>query len=507
MSSLQPGSTSTRESSLKALFQIALEINSIMDLDRVLKKVLEHAMIAVDADRGFILLKDSAEAKGFSIKTAQNFLDEQLDDVLQFSTSAVRQVLHSNKPLLLYEAKTDDRFKNAQSIVVQEIQSIACVPLSLKSRPIGAIYMDSVGRQGRFRQDQIGFLEAFANLAAVAIENANLYQKLKQENRQLRTEVHRVHSFKEIIGNSKPMERLFDVLSRVVDTDATVLLNGESGTGKELVARAIHYNGLRKDKPFLALFCGSLPDALLESELFGHKKGAFTGATVDKPGLFEAADGGTLFLDEVADLSPAMQTALLRVLQEGEVKRVGENKVRHVNVRIVSATNKSLKAAIKEGDFREDLYYRLNTITINLPPLRQRGDDIVLLAHHFLDKYAVGRREYVKGFSKEVRSKLKAYSWPGNIRELQNTIERAVVMATGELIHADDLDLEDEEGAPSDSYRDKIACGQTLKEIEDQVLQAAIEMYDGNISETARQLGVSRTWVHGRIKEWNDPEA
>ena len=254
----------------------------------------------------------------------------------------------------------------------------------------------------------------------------------------------------------------------------------------------------------MALFCGSLPDALLESELFGHKKGAFTGATTDKPGLFEAADGGTLFLDEVADLSPAMQTALLRVLQEGEVKRVGENKVRHVDVRILSASNKSLKEAIKEGDFREDLYYRLNTITINLPPLRERGDDVILLAHYFLDKYAVGRRSYVKGFSKEVRDRLKSYSWPGNIRELQNTIERAVVMVSGELIQVVDLDLEEDEAPVSDSYRDKLARGQTLKEIEDQVLQTAIEMYDGNISETARQLGVSRTWVHGRIKEWND---
>ncbi|MBX2818536.1 MAG: sigma-54-dependent Fis family transcriptional regulator [Rhodothermaceae bacterium] len=504
MSTAQPKSATHQDASLEALFQIALEINSIMDLDRLLKKVLEHAMVALHADRGFILLTNPKEAAGFEIRTAQNFLDSQLDDVLQFSTSAVRQVLQFNKSLLLYEAKTDERFKNAQSIVVQQIQSIACVPLSIKTRPIGAIYIDSVGKHGRFKQEHLGFLEAFANLAALAIENASLYQNLREENRRLRQEVQRVQGFTEIIGKSRSMERLFDILARVIDTDATVLLNGESGTGKELVARAIHHNGLRKDKPFMALFCGSLPDALLESELFGHKKGAFTGATIDKPGLFEAADGGTLFLDEVADLSPAMQTALLRVLQEGEVKRVGENKVRHVDVRIVSATNKSLKEAIKEGDFREDLYYRLNTITVNLPPLRERGDDVLLLAHHFLDKYAVGRRAYVKGISKDVRDRLKEYSWPGNIRELQNTIERAVVMATGEFIHVDDLDLDEEDAPRDDTYREKLARGQTLKEIEDQVLQAAIELYDGNISETARQLGVSRTWVHGRIKEWSD---
>ena len=492
---------------MDALFQIALEINSLMDVSQLLEKVLGHAMEALKADRGFILLTDPEQSTGFEVRAARNFADDQLDDVLQFSTSAVRQVLQSNTSLLLYEAKTDERFKDAQSIMVQEIQSIACVPLSIKSRPVGAIYMDSLGRQGRFNQGQIEFLEAFANLAAVAIENANLYLNLREENRHLRQEMHRTHGFKEIIGKSKAMERLFEVLSRVVDTDATVLLMGESGTGKELVARAIHHNGLRKDKPFLALFCGSLPDALLESELFGHKKGAFTGATTDKPGLFETADGGTLFLDEVADLSPAMQTALLRVLQEGEVKRVGENKVRHVDVRIVSATNKSLKNAIKEGDFREDLYYRLNTITIHLPPLRARGDDVVLLAHHFLDKYAVGKRAYVKGISKEVRKRLHSYSWPGNIRELQNTIERAVVMATGELIQVDDLDLDDDEAPSTDSYKDNLERGQTLKDMEDQILQAAIELYEGNISETARQLGVSRTWVHGRIKEWNEAQA
>lgn len=494
----------TQEASLEALFQIAVEINSLQDASELLERVLEHAMSVLKADRGFILLSDPKQPTGFEVKTAQNFIDKHLDDVLQFSTSAVRQVLQSNTSLLLYEAKTDDRFKDSQSIVVQEIQSIACVPLSIKSKPIGAIYMDSLGRHGRFTKEQLSFLETFANLAAVAIENATLYLNLREENRHLRQEMHRVHGFNEIIGKSKPMDRMFNLLSRVIDTDATVLIRGESGTGKELVARAIHHKGLRKDKPFMALFCGSLPDALLESELFGHKKGAFTGATTDKPGLFEAADGGTLFLDEVADLSPAMQTALLRVLQEGEVKRVGENKVRHVDVRIVSATNKSLKEAIKEGDFREDLYYRLNTITINLPPLRARGDDTILLAHHFLDTYAVGRRDYVKGISKEVREKLKSYSWPGNIRELQNAIERAVVMATGEFLQVEDLDLDEEEERPSDTYKDKLERGQTLKEIEDQVLKAAIEMYEGNISETARQLGVSRTWVHGRIKEWGD---
>ena len=491
-----------QDASLAALFEIALQLNTLQEPAALLDNVLANAMDVLKADRGFILLSSPASRQGFDVQSSRNFVDGQLDDVLRFSTSAVQQVLQTGQPLLLFEAKTDDRFRNAQSIVVQEIQSIACVPLRIKARQIGAIYMDSVGRGGRFSQEQMAFLDAFANLAAVAIENARLYQSLRDENRQLRQEMQRVQGFKELIGQSKSMQKLYTLISRVADTDATVLLNGESGTGKELVARAIHYNGHRKDKPFMALFCGSLPDALLESELFGHKKGSFTGATTDKPGLFEAADGGTLFLDEVADLSPTMQTALLRVLQEGEVKRIGENNVRHVDVRIISATNKSLKEGIEANNFREDLYYRLNTITIHLPPLRERGGDIQLLAHHFLDKYAVGKRDYIKGFTPEALADLKTYNWPGNVRELQNTIERAVVMTIEELIKAEDLNLPERKKLPK-SFSEELAMGNTLKEIEDQVLREALELYDGNVSETARKLGVSRTWVHGRIKDWD----
>lgn len=495
-----PVESPLQDASLDALFQISLQINTLQEPAELLEKVLEHAMQVLKADRGFILLSSPEERMGFTVESSMHFVQDQLDDVIRLSSSVVQQVLQNGQPILLYEAKTDDRFRDAESIVVQQIHSIACVPLRIKSRQMGAIYMDSIGKKGRFTQDQMSFLEAFSNLAAIAIENAKLYQSLRDENRHLRQEMHRIHGFKELIGQSKSMQRLYDILSRVVDTDATVLLEGESGTGKELVARAIHYNGLRKDKPFMALFCGSLPDALLESELFGHKKGAFTGATMDKPGLFEAADGGTLFLDEVADLSPSLQTALLRVLQEGEVKRVGENKVRHVDVRIVSASNKSLKKAISEQHFREDLYYRLNTITISLPPLRERGKDILLLAHHFLDKYAVGRRAHIKGFSPEALKKLQKYHWPGNVRELQNTVERSVVMASSELIQLDDLNLPEDVHIPA-TYREKLAQGLTLKEIEDQILLEALELNEGNISETARQLGVSRTWVHGRLKE------
>ena len=359
--------------------------------------MLEIASKTLNADRGFILLANEEKSDGFEVYSTHNLSKEQLGDVVKVSTSVVHRVLQTGEPVILYEALGDKQFGLARSIVVQKIRSIACVPLRIKRRQIGAIYMDCLTDRGRFEKANLPFLEAFSNMAAVAIENARFYQSLREENRQLRKEIQQINGFDEIVGQSPAMRDLFGIINRLLDTDATVLVHGESGTGKELVARAIHYNGHRKSKPFIAMFCGSLPDTLLESELFGYKKGAFTGANSDKPGLFEVADGGTLFLDEVGDLSPSLQTALLRVLQEGEVKRIGETHVRHVDVRIVSASNKSLEELIEAGEFREDLYYRLNTIPVTTPPLRERLEDIPLLANYFLDKYAKGRRSGIKG--------------------------------------------------------------------------------------------------------------
>lgn len=490
--------------SLEALFEIALTLNSIQDPNALLPHVLEVATHSLNADRGFLLLANPEKSVGFDVHSTHNFAKDQLEDVVKISTSVVNRVLQTGEPVLLHEALGDQQFGLAQSIVVQKIRSIACVPLRLKKRQIGAIYMDCLTDRGRFIQGNLPFLEAFANLAAVAIENARLYQALRSENRQLRSEIQQLNGFDEIIGQSAGMRELFDMINRLLDNDATVLIHGESGTGKELVARAIHYNGHRKNKPFVALFCGSLPDSLLESELFGYKKGAFTGAQADKPGLFEAADGGTLFLDEVGDLSPSLQTALLRVLQEGEIKRIGETAVRKVDVRIISASNKSLEELIEEGAFREDLYYRLNTIPVTTPPLRERLEDIPLLAGHFLDKYATGRRSRLKGFHPEAISHMQRYHWPGNVRELQNAIERAAVMASRDLISVEDLRITLSEKPLDEKFRIVKNGGLTLKQVERRVVEEALERNKGNVSKTARELDVSRSWLHYRLKEWED---
>ena len=484
------------KTSLDALSEIALTINSIQDPNLLLEKILEIAMDTLEAERGFVLIKNEDEEQGFTIRSKRNVSAVQLADLMELSTSVVAEVLQKGEPVILFEAMEDKRYGTSDSIVLQKIQSIACMPLCIRENQIGAIYLDSVSRRSHFTGDSLPFLSALSNQAAIAIENVRLYQALREENRRLRGEIKRIHGFDEIVGQSPKMQQVFGTMSRLLDTDATILIEGESGTGKELVARAIHYNGLRKDNPFITLFCGSLPDSLLESELFGHKKGAFTGAASDKAGLFEAAHEGTIFLDEVGDLTPRIQTALLRVLQEGEVKRVGENKIRTVDVRVISATNKPLRELIKTSEFREDLYYRLNTISMTLPPLRHRRTDIPILAHHFLDKYAINQRNYIKGFKPEALSALEKYNWPGNVRELENTVRRSVVLAAEEFIGVDDLQL------PAQSQSDVLEAGITLKEAEQRLVENTLAEYDGNISESARVLGVSRSWLHYKLKEW-----
>ncbi len=496
---------------LEALIAIAHTINSIERSEVLLEKVLEVAMETLGAERGFILLKSGEKAEGFEVKSSFNFSHSQLDNTVRVSTSVVHHVLQNGEPVLVYEAPTDERFQTADSIVLQKIQSIACVPLTSMKRQIGAIYLDCLSDRTRFKRTNLPFLGAFASLAAIAIEKVGATQALKEENQQLRQEVQRTFKVTEIIGKSPKMKELFRLISLLANKDTSALVLGESGVGKELVARAIHYNGHRKNKPFLALFCGSLPDNLLESELFGYKRGAFTGALTDKIGLFEAAHGGTIFLDEVGDLSHSLQTALLRVLQEGEIKRLGENETRKVDVRIISATNKPLKEMVAAGDFREDLYYRLNTIALSVPSLRERTEDIPLLANHFLKKLADEGQDV--SISPETLRMLESYRWPGNVRELENVIERALVLVAGDTITPAEFDLQADEVPVSsvadtqDMYRQILSEGAPLMEIERQLVMASLEMHNQNLSQAARKLGVTRSWIHYRMKKWDSQTA
>jgi len=483
---------STLTEHFRALSQVNQVIYSIRETEQLLTKIMDIAIEAAGAERGFLVLIDKS---GFKLKAARNISQESIQDITQASSSIIHSAVDSNEPILTHDAQEDPRFSGSQSVIFHRINSAACVPLTFNDKSLGAIYLDSRVDREKFNQETLIFLMAFANSAAVAIENAIDYEKLREEKDKLQQEVQRIYAFDEIIGKSARMMDVFNIMTRIMNSDITVLLEGESGTGKELVARALHYNSSRADKPFVAQFCGNLAESLLESELFGHKKGSFTGAISDKKGLFEYADGGTFFLDEISEISPQIQAKLLRVLQNGEIRRVGETESRKVDVRIISATNRDLRKEVEKGNFREDLYYRLNVIQINMPPLRERHGDIPLLAKHFLKKFARKGPGGIKKLSREAQRALEKYHWPGNVRELENCLERSIVLSLSEEITAEDLLI------PKTVNEDKRR--KTLKEIEKDVVIQTLEEEGGNKTRTAEVLGVSLRWLHYKLNEWD----
>ncbi len=336
---------------------------------------------------------------------------------------------------------------------------------------------------------------------SVNLDRALEHRNLQRDNTALRQEVKRSWGMSGVIGKSPGMKSVFDLVSRVSQATANVLIMGESGTGKEMVARAIHDGGPRAKKPFIAINCTAIPENLLESELFGHAKGSFTGAIQRKRGLFEEAEGGTLFLDEIGDMNVSLQSKLLRVIQERKVRAVGENVSKDVDVRIVAATHKDLKAAIKDGRFREDLYYRLSVIPVVIPPLRQRKEDIPLLAEHFLKKYAALNHVRVKGFSKRAISKLISLRWDGNVRELENYVERAVVLATGNLI--DEVDIPTPETASGEQFfGDSTQDFPTIEQLEKRYIQLVLEKTGGKKDRAAQILGINRRTLYRKEREY-----
>ncbi|MBT4875414.1 MAG: sigma-54-dependent Fis family transcriptional regulator [Desulfobacula sp.] len=331
------------------------------------------------------------------------------------------------------------------------------------------------------------------------------HTQLKKENFLLKETLGKNFDCNNIIGKNKKMQKLIQTISQVAKTDATVLINGESGTGKELIAGAIHYNSLRKQGPFIKINCAAITETLLESELFGHEKGAFTGASRSKEGKFQQADKGSILLDEISETSMSMQVKLLRTLQEREVTPVGSEKVIKVDTRIIAATNKNLIDLIAKGDFREDLYYRLNVINLSVPPLRQRSGDIQLLSQHFLKLYAKKNNRIIKGFTPEAMEKMAEYHWPGNVRELMNTLERSVILSTGDFLSKDDIQIEIGSPLSEASHEDAGQInlgGKTLYEVEKLAILKMLDKTENNKSKTARQLGISRRTLHLKLKDY-----
>jgi len=370
----------------------------------------------------------------------------------------------------------------------------------MQGRSLGVIYLDTDVPDVHFDQGHLQLITAIAAIAAVAIENIRHVEGLEHENHRLLTEANLAHS---MVGESALMQQVYQLISRVANTESTVLISGESGTGKELAARAIHNNSRRATQPFVAVNCAALVESLLESELFGHEKGAFTGALNQRKGRLEIADGGTIFLDEIGELSPALQSKLLRVLQEREFERVGGTRPIKVDIRVVAATNKDIESAIESGSFRRDLFFRLNVVELKMPPLREREDDIPMLANYFAAKHADNCNRRIMGISSEAHERLRRYDWPGNVRELENAIERAVVMGTAEHILPEDLpeailDVNSSDGVSTGSgYHENVAGAKRRMILE------AMKKSNGSYTEAAKILGIHPNYLHRLVKNLN----
>ncbi|HKR00306.1 MAG TPA: sigma 54-interacting transcriptional regulator [Pyrinomonadaceae bacterium] len=487
---------------LNVLMKVSTTINSVRGLEALQRQLLELIFEVVPADCGAILLVEDGQADEFSSIFG---LDRESgpNRAVRVSRTIADRVLGGGVAILSNDVQESGDFNQAESLIASHIQALLCVPLMLFDRSLGVIYLYTSNPLTRFDKDQLQLVSAIAGIAAVALENARHVEWLESENRRLQEDIQVEHN---MVGESARLREVYQFIARVAPTSATVLIEGESGTGKELAARATHLNSPRKNKPFIAVNCAALTETLLESELFGHEKGAFTGAIAQKKGKLEVADGGTLFLDEVGEMSPLLQAKLLRVLQEREFERVGGTRTLKVDIRIIAATNKDLEEAIRQGTFRQDLYYRLNVVSLSMPPLRERREDIPLLASYFVQKYSDKCNRKVRGISSEARARLKNYDWPGNVRELENAIERAVVLGTTELILPEDLPeaaLEADVPVSGGGEGGVAKYHEAVAEAKKQLILKAFEQAGGSYTEAAKLLGVHPNYLHRLIRNMN----
>jgi transcriptional regulator with GAF, ATPase, and Fis domain len=479
---------------LNALLKISTAINSFRELPALQTELLKLVLEVIPAEREAILLVDQGQKAFASIRGWTKLKGS--DDSINVSQTITNQVLREGVALLSNDLFETEGLGERPSLAAARICSVLCVPLVFFERRLGVIYLDTSDPAARFDEGHLQLLTAIASIAAAPVDNAKRFAWLEDENQRLQKEIQVEH---EMVGQSAPMRAVYTFIGKVAPTDSTVLIYGESGTGKELAARAIHRNSSRAAKPFIAINGATLSETLLESDLFGHEKGAFTGAIALKRGKLEIADGGTLFIDEVAELTPLIQAKLLRVLQEREFDRVGGTRPVKVDVRIITATNKNLEEAVSQGAFREDLYYRLNVLSVTMPPLRDRRDDIQLLASYFSSAFSKECKRRIKGISPEARALLRAYDWPGNVRELQNAIERAVVLGSTEMLMPEDLpeslsETGDPATPPLAGYH------HALKQAKRSIVIKAIEEAQGNYTDAAKRLGLHATNLHRLIR-------
>lgn len=499
-------------SRLSALYRATRSLAGVREFDEVLEAVSAAIFeIVTGATHLTIALADENEPRRIVPVLTRSRSMEHKGETIPISRTVLNRVIKDRAALHIADAVSEI---GSKSIHGAQILSVLGVPLWVGEEVRGAALIDNRDSPGMFAERDLELLTVLAGQAALAIENSRLLRRLRlaeerleKENRYLKGSEEK-RRFKGIIGQSKAMEKVFEQIRKVMDTRVTVAIEGETGTGKELVASMIHYQGNRRDKLFVAQNCAALPETLLESELFGHKKGSFTNAHEDKKGIFEIADGGTVFLDEVGEMSLALQSKLLRVLQEGEVRPLGASYSKKVDVRIISATNRNLEEEVAQGRFRKDLFYRLRVFPITLPPLRERKDDIPLLANFFLKKYGEEIGRPMAGFSQEALALLMAYHWPGNVRELENEVQRIVIQGDpGSFVTPEHLSHRIRQ---AELVSDKLSSvkfdGSTLKEImerfEKAILIEALREHGNNKTQTAATLGITREGLHKKLSKY-----
>jgi Nif-specific regulatory protein len=509
-----PGSGLNAEK-LSLLLEVSRSFSTLTELDALLPRIIARIKDVFEAESCAILLFDEERDELYfpMASEASSSTEDRLKEIrFPADRGIAGWVVKQGRPALVQDVARDERFyPEVDRLTGLPTRDLLYVPLRATHRITGALGLrNKLG--GAFTDEDLTVLEAFAGPIAIAVENARLYQSVRSSEARLKVEVTALQrvvgsrrAYEEIVGTAPAMARVFQLMESAISSPITVLVEGETGTGKELIARAIHANGPRKDKPFIAVNCAALPETLLQSELFGHKKGAFTGAVNDAPGLFEVANEGTLFLDEIGETTPVLQQHLLRALQEGEIRRVGETQVRRVDVRVISASNRDLAEEVRRHRFREDLYYRISVFPLRVPALRERREDVPLLSAHFVRESNARLNKQVTGIAPEALALLSRYSWPGNVRELRNEIERGVALAPdGGAITAEFLS-EKVVSQPSVHVTFAPAPGSlrlARGAFEREYLTEALRRNQGNAAKTAKLLGLSRQMLQRKIKEY-----
>ncbi|HMK35445.1 MAG TPA: nif-specific transcriptional activator NifA [Desulfomonilaceae bacterium] len=492
---------------LLLLFEISQTLDRNMDLRDVVGPVLEAIAKNMGMMRGTLTLlnRDSGE---IFIEAAHGLSETQMERGRYRSGEGVTgKVVKTGRPAVVPHISDEPLFLDrtgARKDLRKKDISFICVPIKLENEVIGTLSADRLFAEGVSFEEDVRLLSIIASMIAQAVRLRQSAQeeksKLLEENERLQSQLKERFRPSNIVGNSKSMQMVYDLIAQVSRSDTTVLIRGESGTGKELVAHAIHYNSLRSAKPFIKVNCGALPESVVESELFGHEKGAFTGAIATRKGRFELAHGGTIFLDEIGDLSPTTQIKFLRVLQEREFERVGGTATIKTDVRVITATNRDLEELITEGKFRQDLYYRLDVFPIHIPPLRERKTDIPLLADFFVEKYSRANHKNIRRISTPAIDMLMSYHWPGNVRELENCMERSVLLSSNHVIHGHHLPPTLQTAEASGTMHSG-TLERTMDNIERDLLIDALKAARGNKAKAARALGISERIMGLRVRK------